>query len=510
MHPAGIKWIVISLVSLWLSGGAAQGCNPAEAAGLLPSVDASLTDKISLLGCKAPPSVNLVAVMGKLTSTLGSLPLEQLQQLPQVTELAIARPPAQLKPFFSLSGKELGTLMPLVQGVPADSLKVVMPLLAQQQPATVARMLSFLKGVSSSQLQQLSPLFASISQHQVNLLATALNTLPGRLLEKLSFLVGGLGPVQSVAVASPQQQQGDAGGATIRTVGLTMTPVFTLGQHKLAKLGGIGFGGGSSITTRSSSTGLFGQSRVSKIGGIGLGGGLLRGSGGLLGRRLLQDAAAAAAAGCDPVKGLEVGAELLSSADLGAAVCKFTPEKLAPVMGRLLDVLNKQSSATLASLPAFADLLATTQPEVLMAIARIPRPTLAALLSVQGADSSVVVAQLKTLAAQDAETISKLVFFTGNVPADKLGMLVDLFASLSDRQAATMSRLLNSLSAGQMVLALQLLEKFNFGVDNIKSSIPAASSRGSSFNIGPFVRVTVGGSSAGGVGVGGLRLGLLG
>uniref|UniRef100_A0A383WLP4 Magnesium transporter MgtE intracellular domain-containing protein n=1 Tax=Tetradesmus obliquus TaxID=3088 RepID=A0A383WLP4_TETOB len=509
MHPAGIKWIVISLVSLWLSGGEAQGCNPAEAAGLLPSVDASLTDKISLLGCKAPPSVNLVAVMGKLTSTLGSLPLEQLQQLPQVTELAIARPPAQLKPFFSLSGKELGTLMPLVQGVPADSLKVVMPLLAQQQPATVARMLSFLKGVSSSQLQQLSPLFASISQHQVNLLATALNTLPGRLLEKLSFLVGGLGPVQSVAVASPQQQQGDAGGATLRTVGLTMTPVFTLGQHKLGKLGGIGFGGGSSITTSSSRTGLFRQSHVSKIGGIGLGGGLLRGSGGLLGRLLLQDAAAAAA-GCDPVKGLEVGAELLSSADLGAAVCKFTPEKLAPVMGRLLDVLNKQSSATLASLPAFADLLATTQPEVLMAIARIPRPTLAALLSVEGADSSVVVAQLKTLAAQDAETLNKLVYFTGNVPADKLGMLVDLFASLSDRQAATMSRLLNSLSAGQMVLALQLLEKFNFGVDNIQSSIPAASSRGSSFNIGPFVRVTVGGSSARGVGVGGLRLGLLG
>ena len=89
-------------------------------------------------------------------------------------------------------------------------------------------------------------------------------------------------------------------------------------------------------------------------------------------------------------------------------------------------------------------------------------------------------------------------------------MLVSLFARLNDRQAATMSRLLNSLSVGQMVLALQLLEKFNFGVDNIQSSIPAASSRGSSFNIGPFVRVTVGGSSARGVGVGGLRLGLLG
>jgi hypothetical protein len=38
--------------------------------------------------------------------------------------------------------------MPLVQGVPAGTLKVVMPLLAQQQPATTARMLTFLKGVS--------------------------------------------------------------------------------------------------------------------------------------------------------------------------------------------------------------------------------------------------------------------------------------------------------------------------------------------------------------------------
>jgi hypothetical protein len=69
---------------------------------------------------------------------------------------------------------------------------------------------------------------------------------------------------------------------------------------------------------------------------------------------------------CLPLQGLEVGAQLLSSAELGAAVCKFSPEKLAPVMAQLLDVLNKQSKASLANLPAFADLLTSTKPEVLM------------------------------------------------------------------------------------------------------------------------------------------------
>jgi hypothetical protein len=53
-----------------------------------------------------------------------------------------------LQPFFSLSGAELAALTPLVQGVSADTLKAVVPLLARQQPATVARMLTFLKGVS--------------------------------------------------------------------------------------------------------------------------------------------------------------------------------------------------------------------------------------------------------------------------------------------------------------------------------------------------------------------------
>jgi hypothetical protein len=53
-----------------------------------------------------------------------------------------------LQPFFSLSGAELAALSPLVAGVSADTLKAVVPLLARQQPATVARMLTFLKGVS--------------------------------------------------------------------------------------------------------------------------------------------------------------------------------------------------------------------------------------------------------------------------------------------------------------------------------------------------------------------------
>jgi hypothetical protein len=52
------------------------------------------------------------------------------------------------QPFFSLSGAELSALGPLVAGVSGDTLKAVVPLLAQQRPATVGRMLAFLKGVS--------------------------------------------------------------------------------------------------------------------------------------------------------------------------------------------------------------------------------------------------------------------------------------------------------------------------------------------------------------------------
>jgi hypothetical protein len=87
-----------------------------------------------------------------------------------------------------------------------------------------------------------------------------------------------------------------------------------------------------------------------------------------------------------------------------------------------------------------------------------------------------------------------------------MGMLIGMFARLTDSQAATMARLMSSLSPGQLVLSMQLLEKFNFGVDNIGQSIPAASSRGSTFNIGPSIRVTTGGVG----GVGGLPFGLLG
>jgi hypothetical protein len=54
-------------------------------------------------------------------------------------------------------------------------------------------------------------------------------------------------------------------------------------------------------------------------------------------------------------------------------------------------------------------------PFLLQAIARIPRPTLSALLSIQGVNADVVVSQMKSLAAQDAATIDKLVFFTKQV-----------------------------------------------------------------------------------------------
>jgi hypothetical protein len=86
-------------------------------------------------------------------------------------------------------------------------------------------------------------------------------------------------------------------------------------------------------------------------------------------------------------------------------------------------------------------------------------------------------------------------------------MLISMFAHLNDRELATMARLLNSLSAGQIVLALQLLEKFKFGVGSIEQSIPAASIRGSTFNIGPYVRVTVGGGGLGAGVVGGVSSG---
>jgi MFS superfamily sulfate permease-like transporter len=52
---------------------------------------------------------------------------------------------------------------------------------------------------------------------------------------------------------------------------------------------------------------------------------------------------------------------------------------------------------------------------LLQAIAKIPWPTLAALLSIRGVDARLAAAQLKLLAAQDADTINKLVFFTSAV-----------------------------------------------------------------------------------------------
>ncbi|WIA19628.1 hypothetical protein OEZ85_005565 [Tetradesmus obliquus] len=485
MFKSGFQLVaVVCLVGVLLASGAqAQNCNPATAGDALG--DEKLVAALGELACKVPASVNLVDTMNRLSANLKNMDLQQLQQLPELIKVVITRSPAELKPFFSLSGKELNALTPMVQGVPADTLKVVMPLLAQQQPATVARMLSFLKGVSRSQLEALAPMFGSITQQQVDLMVTAVNTLPPHLLQKLSGMVGGLGPVQSVAVATPQQRT-------------TMTPVFSIGTAGGMKFGpwggGISFGSGSGSGSGSGGSG--GYSLGGAGAGLQLGGARLS-----LGRKLQQD-------GCVPfLKAFEVSGALTSNRDIGAAVCKFTPAKLLPVMTQILTILGSQSSKTLANLPAFTQLLGSTRPEVFGAIGRIPRPTLSALLSVQGADSNVVVAQLKTLAAQDAETISKLVFFTKQTPPNKFGLLISMFARISDSQAATLARLMNSLSAGQIVLSMQLLEKFNFGVGNIGQSIPAASSRGSSFNIGPFIRVTTGGRSAG---VGPLRFGMLG
>jgi hypothetical protein len=75
-------------------------------------------------------------------------------------------------------------------------------------------------------------------------MTTALNMLPPHLLEKLSFLVGGLGLVQSVLVANPQQRTSVTSGVM---TSVTMTPVYTLGHHKLNKLGSPSSIGSSSI-----------------------------------------------------------------------------------------------------------------------------------------------------------------------------------------------------------------------------------------------------------------------
>lgn len=109
-----------------------------------------LAEPIGELACKVPPSVNLTAVMAKLTGTLASLTTEQLQLLPGLIEVTVTVDPAALQPFFSLSAAELERVSPLLTQVNADTLKEVFQVLAQQPAGTIEKMLKFLSGVSSS------------------------------------------------------------------------------------------------------------------------------------------------------------------------------------------------------------------------------------------------------------------------------------------------------------------------------------------------------------------------
>jgi hypothetical protein len=131
---------------------------------------------------------------------------------------------------------------------------------------------------------------------------------------------------------------------------------------------------------------------------------------------------------------------------------------------------------------------------------------LAALVPALAAEPSIGCGELKRCPLLSVLHLLPPILCFAQTPTNKMGMLIGMFARLTDSQAAAMARMMNSLSPGQIVLSMQLLEKFNFGVDNIGQNIPAAGSRGSTFNIGPFVQVTTGGAG----GAGGLPFGLLG
>jgi hypothetical protein len=133
-------------------------------------------------------------------------------------------------------------------------------------------LLLLLLQVSRSQLEVLAPMFGSITQQQIDLMVAAVNMLPPIMLQKLTGMVGGLGPVTNVQVANPQR---------------VMTPVFSIGSGGGMRFGpwGLSFGGaGASGMT-------LGRPAV---GGLSLGTPVRLGTGLTLGRKLQQD-------GCVPM-----------------------------------------------------------------------------------------------------------------------------------------------------------------------------------------------------------------
>lgn len=60
--------------------------------------------------------------------------------------------------------------------------------------------------ITLSKLQQLTPLFSTITQSQVDVLATALNVLPQHAITKLTFLLQAFGSVTDVVVTAKQSK----------------------------------------------------------------------------------------------------------------------------------------------------------------------------------------------------------------------------------------------------------------------------------------------------------------
>jgi hypothetical protein len=79
---------------------------------------------------------------------------------------------------------------------------------------------------------------------------------------------------------------------------------------------------------------------------------------------------------------------------------------------------------------------------------------------------------------------------------DRLTMLVPLFSKITIEQVTSFAKVVNSLSPGQIVLSIHLLDTFGFAVDAIGQHIPQVSSSASSFWIGPIKVTLADGSSS--------------
>ncbi|WIA19626.1 hypothetical protein OEZ85_005563 [Tetradesmus obliquus] len=475
----------------------AAACDPGSAGTEL--ID--LLDPIGTLACKVPRSVQLADVMGKLTGTLGALTAEQLRKLPELIQATITVQPTALEPFFSLSAKELNAALPLLTEVSADTLKVVFPLLAQQPEGTMDKMLKFLSLISYEQLQRVDPAFSRITQGQLNILVKALNTLPAASWDALIKMVQGLGPVTDVVVAAHQMT-----GQLPTTPGNSPGESNAVIQWKPIK-SLINMNVNANANAQKSVPGGSRKMLQTAAEEDAAAAALAAAAMSIASQEASAAPAAPAPAGPPPVgycktsdevqaAGAEVGVGLLGG--FGAVVCKFGAEELRPTMTKLLAILNEQSEATLGNLPAFTDALTRLDPSAFEAFFKIPVPTLTTLIPVlEGVDQKVITAQLKAIGGLSGDDVKKMVFFLNNTLLDRIAMLVPLFSKLSMEQVESFAKLTNSLSPGQIVLSIHLLDTFGFAVDAIGQHIPQqqASSGAPSFWIGP-IKVTVADSSS--------------